>query len=87
MELSRAESAVLARFAEKCRAAGGPQAGQQVRRATLSSSAGRGSGLDLDGALGALLAKGLLKANEATDRYFLTEAGAELLKSLPASLR
>jgi hypothetical protein len=80
MELSRVESAVLARFTEKCRAAGGPQPGQQMRRATLRSIAEKGPGSDLDDALVRLVEKGLLKANEQADRYFLTAAGAELLR-------
>jgi hypothetical protein len=82
MEMSPSESAVLARFAEKCRAAGGPQAGQQVRRASFSSTARRNPGVDVDEGLSRLVEKGVLKATEKADRFFLTEAGVELVKGL-----
>ena len=69
----------MARFAEKCRAAGGAQPGQQLRRASLAGVGDGGSGGEVEGALHGLVDKGLLKAGEKADRYFLTAAGVELL--------
>lgn len=86
MELSRSESAVLSRFAEKCRAAGGPQPGQQVRRASLSWTARRNPGVDVEEGLSRLVEKGILKSTEKSDRFFLTEAGVEAVKGLPPNL-
>jgi hypothetical protein len=82
MQLSESERAILRRYDEKCRIAGGAHAGYLLRLAAierLGEAAGGGAGA-VDGGLAGLVEKGLLKATEVGDRYYLTEAGAELLQ-------
>ena len=79
MELNASEQAVLDRFREKCRIAGGPKPGYNMRRDSICFFSAETPDLDLDGALALLAEKGLLKPNETGDRFILTAAGAELL--------
>ncbi len=79
MELSPAERAVLRRYHEKTRIAGGPRKGfvlrqQAIRYAEADTEAG-----DLGAGLDGLVDKGVLTASEDRRFFFLTEAGVELL--------
>lgn len=77
MELSPSEQAVLERYHQKTRMAGGPRTGFVLRQEAIVASAPGGA--DLAAALDPLADKGLLAASEDRRFYFLTEAGAELL--------
>lgn len=79
MELSDAERAILARYREKCRIAGGPTAGYLMRVTAIRLAAADRPGVDVEAGLQGLSDKGLLKANESGDRYYLTEDGVECL--------
>lgn len=80
MSYSGEERAVLDRFVEKTRIAGGPKPGYMMRRDSIVY------GLDdphrLNGALESLVERGVLKLNEGGDRYYLTAEGAEQLAQL-----
>ncbi|MDH3402307.1 MAG: hypothetical protein OES32_05240 [Acidobacteriota bacterium] len=76
MDLSTDERAVLQRFAEKTRMAGGPRLGYVLRRRAVSAG-----GLDVDGALASLVGKGLLAASESGDFVFLTQQGVDALSA------
>ena len=79
MELSAAETAVLERYHDKTRIAGGPRKGFVLRQASIRyDEAERGAG-DLGVGLDALVEKGVLSASEDRRFFFLTEAGVELL--------
>ena len=79
MELSPAERAVLQRYQEKTRIAGGPRQGFVLRQDAIRyDEAERGAG-DLGAGLDGLVEKGLLSASEDRRFFFLTESGAELL--------
>lgn len=79
MELSPAERAVLQRYHEKTRIAGGPREGFVLRQDAIRyGEAERGAG-DLGAGLDTLVAKGLLSASEDRRFFFLTEAGVVLL--------
>lgn len=81
MEFSQSERAILRRYEEKCRIAGGARAGYLLRLAAIERLGEEAGGTGaVDGGLAALVEKGLLKPTEAGDRYYLTEAGAELLQ-------
>ncbi len=79
MELTAAERAVLDRFAEKCRIAGGPRAGYLMRRRSIRYFQDRTPELDLDQGIAGLVEKGLLKQSEGGDLLFLSAAGVERL--------
>ncbi len=81
MQLSDAERFVLRHFAEKSHTAGGPRPGFLLRKRAILRSGDTRSGIDLAGGLGSLVDKGLIKANEAGDRFALTAAGVEWLRS------
>lgn len=83
MELSPSERAVWGRFYEKCRIAGGAAAGYVLRRGALRALEDGERAADVDGALAALVDKGLLLKAEDGVRYLLTEAGAEQLQAPP----
>lgn len=79
MELSSAERAVLERYHDKARIAGGPRPGFVLRQDAIRyGEAERGAG-DLGAALDGLVTRGLLSASEDRRFFFLTEAGVELL--------
>ncbi len=79
MDLSPAERAVLQRYHEKTRIAGGPRLGFVLRQDAIRyDEADRGAG-DLGAGLEGLEAKGVLSASEDRRFFFLTESGAELL--------
>ena len=79
MELSPAEQAVLERYHEKTRIAGGPRSGFVLRQDSIRyAEADRGAG-DLAAGLRGLVEKGVLAASEDRRFFFLTESGAELL--------
>lgn len=79
MELSPAEKAVLERYHEKTRIAGGPRNGFVLRQDSIRyGEAERGVG-DLTAGLDGLVEKELLAASEDRRFFFLTESGAELL--------
>ena len=68
MELSAAERAVLQRYHEKTRIAGGPRTGYVLRQAAIRYGEAGGSEAELTDGLDALVEKGLLSASE--DRRF-----------------
>lgn len=79
MDLAPAERAVLQRYHEKTRIAGGPRKGFVLRqKAILYGDDDRG-GSDLDAGLDSLVEKGVLSPSEDRRFFFLTEAGVELL--------
>ena len=82
MEPSKAEQVVLARYKERCHRAGSVQAGFGVRAQAIRYIA-PGAADDIDRALQGMVEKGWLKPNAAGTWYFLTEAGAEQVKSAP----
>ena len=75
MDFSDGESRVLERFAEKCRIAGGPKAGYNLRRDSIIYGWDAGRVEAADAGLASLVDRGLLAANEAGDRFSLTEEG------------
>ena len=79
MDLSAAERAVLQRYHDKTRIAGGPRKGYVLRQAAIRYGADSRDGADPGAGLDALVEKGLLSASDDRRFYFLTEAGAELL--------
>lgn len=79
MELSAAEKAVLDRYHEKTRIAGGPRKGYVLRQQAIRYGEAERPDLDLADGLDRLVEKGLLAASEDRRFYFLTEAGAGLL--------
>ena len=74
MSFSAQEGAVLQRYQEKTRVAGGAVAGYVMRTAVLG-----GDTAGVEQALESLAGKGLLQRTEAGDRYLLTEEGAEVV--------
>ena len=83
MELSPAERAVLQRYHEKTRIAGGPRNGFVLRQEAIRyDEARRGAG-DLGVGLDSLLEKGVLSASEDRRFFFLTESGVALLADWP----
>ena len=79
MELSPAEKAVIERYHQKTRIAGGPRNGFVLRQDSIRyGEAEQGAG-DLGAGLDGLVEKGVLAASEDRRFFFLTEAGAELL--------
>lgn len=82
MEPSKAEQVVLARYKERCHRAGGVQAGFGIRAKAIRYIAPEAAD-DIDRALQGMVEKGWLKPNAAGTWYFLTEAGAEQVKSVP----
>jgi hypothetical protein len=81
MDQSKAEQAVLARYKERCDRAGGVQAGFGMRAKAIRYLAPEAA-TDIDRALHNMVEKGWLKPNAAGTWYFLTEAGAELVKAV-----
>ena len=79
MELSPAEQAVLERYHQKTRIAGGPRNGFVLRQDSIRYAEAEGGAGDLDAALDGLVEKGMLAASEDRRFFFLTESGAELL--------
>ncbi len=79
MDLSAAERAVLKRYEEKTRMAGGPRKGFVLRQDSIRYGAVEGSEIDLGAGLDGLVEKGLLSASEDRRFFFLTETGVELL--------
>ena len=79
MELSAAERAVLQRYHEKTRIAGGPRKGYVLRQAAIRYGEAGDSEADLTEGLTTLVDKGLLSPSEDRRFFFLTELGAELL--------
>ena len=79
MDLSPAEKAILQRYHEKTRIAGGPRLGFVLRQEAIRyDEAERGAG-DLGAGLDGLEAKGLLSASEDRRFFFLTESAVALL--------
>ncbi len=77
MELTGAEKAIIDRYHEKTRIAGGPRKGYVLRQRAICYEAE-----DEDrcaAGLEGLVGKGLLRPSEDRRFYFLTEAGVELL--------
>ena len=79
MELSPAEQAVLERYHQKTRIAGGPRNGFVLRQDSIRYDEAEGGGGDLGAGLDGLVEKGVLAASEDRRFFFLTESGAELL--------
>lgn len=79
MELSIAERAVLRRYQEKTRMAGGPRQGFVLRRDSIRYGEGEGAAGDLGAGIDSLVEKGVLSPGENSRFLFLTEAGVELL--------
>ena len=79
MSYSEAESRVLARFAEKCRIAGGPKAGYNLRQAAIEYGWDAEQRAAATEGLLSLVERTLLASNESGDRYILTAEGAEVL--------
>ena len=75
MELSTTERAVLRRYEEKTRMAGGPRKGFVLRQDSIRY----GEADDLAAGLDGLVEKGVLAASEDGRFFFLTEVGVELL--------
>lgn len=82
MELTAAERKVLERFHEKTALAGGPKPGYLMRKPSICYFQDLQPELDLEAGILGVVDKGLLKPNEAGDRFALTAAGAEALESL-----
>lgn len=76
---STATDHVLERFAEKCRIAGGAKPGYMLRKESIQYGLEDAALAATEEALAALVERGVLVANDAGDRYFLTEAGVEEL--------
>ena len=74
-----AEAHVLSVFREKCRRAGGPKAGYNLRRQAIEYGVAEEQWDICAGALESLVGQGLLMSNEAGDRFILTEEGAETI--------
>ena len=81
MQLSPLATAILRRYYDKTRIAGSARAGYNLRRRAIFWASGE-SPSEEDRALAELVEQGLVKPNEAADRYALTAAGAELLGRL-----
>lgn len=81
-DLSQAETAVLAFFHEKTRTAGGPKPGYVLRVRSMQPVS-EAHGFPLESTLEDLEAKGLLVPNETRERFYLTEASAEMLAENP----
>ena len=79
MELSPAERAVLQRYHEKTRIAGGPRPGFVLRQDAIRYDEAEAGAGDLGAGLDGLEAKGVLSASEDRRFFFLTESGVELL--------
>lgn len=79
MDFTNGESRVLERFAEKCRIAGGPKAGYNLRRDSIVYGWDEARHQAAAAALESLVDKGVLAANEAGDRFSLTEDGVAAL--------
>lgn len=79
MELSPAETAVMQRFFEKARIAGGPRAGYMLRKQAITYHAERSPEVDFEAALAALVERDLLKVDEGGKLFYLTEAGVTAL--------
>lgn len=77
MQRSNAENVVMERFAEKTHMVGGARAGYMLRRAAVKVV--DDPELDIDGAVQALIERGLLAASENGEFLYLTEAGVEAL--------
>lgn len=82
MSYSDAATHVLGRFVEKCRTAGGPKAGYNLRRDSIEQGWRASDAAAMDEGLADLVSRGVLAANEAGDRYILTEQGVETLAEL-----
>jgi len=82
MEITPDESAVLARFHDKARIAGGTRPGYMLRKQAVVTIQPSHPDLDLTGGLESLIGKELLKVNEGGNLYYLTEAGAEKVAEL-----
>lgn len=79
---SAVERLILERFRERTHSAGGPKAGYVLRREAVRQKHPDVPEPDLAAAFDALLARGLVAANEDSPVVFLTEAGAEAVRSL-----
>ena len=77
MDLSAAERAVLQRYHEKTRMAGGPRKGYVLRQGAIRHREDGEN--DLGAALDGLVEKGVLSASEDRRFFFLTDSGVELL--------
>ncbi len=82
MSYSDAATHVLVRFVEKCRLAGGPKAGYNLRRRSIEQGWRVSDAKAMDEGLADLVSQGILASNEAGDRYILTEQGVETLTAL-----
>jgi hypothetical protein len=83
MSFSESERAILASYHDKTRLAGGANAGYLLRVGALATLLGGTA--HVESGLAQLADKGLVQPTEAGDRYYLTEAGAELVSQGPAS--
>ena len=79
MDFSNSEQAILDCYREKCRVAGQVKVGYQLRKRAMATILADETGVDLEVGLSDLAGKGLVGLNESGDRYYLTEAGAEVL--------
>ena len=79
MDLSPAEKAVLERYHEKTRIAGGPRNGFVLRQDSIRYAEAESGAGDLAAGLDSLVERGVLAASEDRRFFFLTESGAELL--------
>jgi hypothetical protein len=85
MHEATVERAILERYRDKCAMAGGPREGYVLRRQAIALGAPQASPETLDGALAALVERGLLAANDRRDLYFLTAAGVGEVGALQGS--
>ena len=81
MDPSQAEHLVLTRYKERGDRAGGIQPGYGMRAQAIRYLAPQAAA-EIDKALQAMVEKGWLKPNAAGTWYFLTEAGAEQVKTV-----
>ena len=82
MEYSQVEQAILQRFVEKSRLAGGPRPGYMLRRRAIRDVNRYAADLDLGAGLEGLVEKGILQPNDGGDLFYLTERGVETLQQL-----
>jgi hypothetical protein len=83
MSFSESERSILNCYHDKTRLAGGANAGYLLRVSALQAQLGASA--NVESGLEELVGRGLVQVTEAGDRYYLTEAGAELVGQEPAS--
>jgi len=83
MAEQNAQKIILARYAEKCRLAGGPRVGYVLRKQAILYDADDYPGVDLEAGLAALIEDGMIRPSESGDFCFLTAAGVEKIGGPP----